>query len=52
MASTLPIRVGAFAVTNLHNKPVHRRRTDEEFYAEIEGPSIVAVSIAALATFI
>jgi protein-S-isoprenylcysteine O-methyltransferase Ste14 len=51
-ASILLICVGAFAATNLHNiLMVHRRRKDEESYAEIERPSGVAVGTAALATF-
>jgi protein-S-isoprenylcysteine O-methyltransferase Ste14 len=53
VASTLLVCVGAFAVTNLYNiLVVHRRRTGEESYAEIEGPSGVAVGMAALATFV
>jgi hypothetical protein len=52
-ASILLICVGAFAATNLHNiLIVHRRRKDDESYAEIERPSGVAVGTAALATFV
>jgi protein-S-isoprenylcysteine O-methyltransferase Ste14 len=51
-ASTLLICLGAFAATNLHNiLIVHRRRKDEQSYAEIGRPSGVAVGMAALATF-
>lgn len=52
-ALILLICVGAFAATNLHNiLIVHRRRRDDESYAEVERPSGVAVGTAALATFV